>query len=375
MVSNKTPSLIYGVDCLEGFLYLGRFFHKHHAYPASVYLTYKLATAAELNPAVIFSLVGKSLFLPFKNRSGLDLLFQSLFPTPDPAKENQQIAMDCLMVSQIVAAMITPATSLKSVHRLREDFMAPLKLGFQAAKSEVIKQKGLALIETDVFWFELLNKDSFQFFKHNLQNPSGELTLESLSTLCLLALEFLALNHPKTKDHCLRVGKVAQFLGKTLGLSTEDQALLQLAGEFHDIGKIAIPKTILNKTSKLDEAEFYQTRFHPLLVCHFFETIAPHLQTSSLVAKVKRWGSRHHERVDGTGYPFGLRGDQLEIQSQIVTAADIYVALRENRVYRDAFTPKGVQKILNENRNSILAPNLVDALLAHQADVEALLKI
>lgn len=142
-----------------------------------------------------------------------------------------------------------------------------------------------------------------------------------------------------TKGHIIRVSSLAGHLGKCIGLSENDIGVLEKGGILHDIGKIGIRDTILNKASKLTPEEFEEIKKHPETgekICRPLRSLEPVLPIIKC----------HHERNDGSGYPSGLRGEQIPLFARIVSIVDVYEALRSKRAYRDAMPHTEAMKIL-----------------------------
>ncbi len=134
---------------------------------------------------------------------------------------------------------------------------------------------------------------------------------------------------PFTKGHSDRVTAYAIALADALGLSDDDKQKLWRGGNLHDIGKISIPDAILDKPAKLTADEFEVIKQHPLAGVRMIEPYQSLRDTLPVI----RW---HHERLDGRGYPDGLRGDEIPPLVRIVSVADVYDALANDRPYRPA---------------------------------------
>jgi putative two-component system response regulator len=144
-----------------------------------------------------------------------------------------------------------------------------------------------------------------------------------------------------TRGHSDRVATYAERLGRAAGLSDRECRNLHRAGLLHDIGKIGIPLEYLQKPGKLTTEEYEVIKLHPGIgseICRPLRTMAP------LLPLIRG----HHERLDGTGYPDRLRGDQIALPVRCLTLADIYDALTSNRAYRRALPPEGALKIMRE---------------------------
>ncbi|GAV26190.1 hypothetical protein ciss_21230 [Carboxydothermus islandicus] len=142
-----------------------------------------------------------------------------------------------------------------------------------------------------------------------------------------------------TGKHSIEVGSIAKTIGKYLGFGGEHLEMLEIAGLLHDLGKLAVPLKILNKPGKLTAKEFELIKVHPF---YTYKTLS---QVKGM-EKIACWAGYHHERLDGSGYPFHLTSHELELESRIIQVADVLAALLEDRPYRRALTPQEIFQIL-----------------------------
>lgn len=145
-----------------------------------------------------------------------------------------------------------------------------------------------------------------------------------------------------TYVHCINVSMIAGLLAKWLFWSEEDVNKVVVCGLFHDIGKLMIPNDILNKPGKLTNQEYSFMKKHSEFGFVKLKDI------ELLPAEVKRAALLHHERCDGSGYPFGLKRNKIDKYSKIIAIADVYDALTANRIYREAMCPFDVISILEQ---------------------------
>ncbi|MGC8916738.1 MAG: HD domain-containing phosphohydrolase [Thermoanaerobaculum sp.] len=144
-----------------------------------------------------------------------------------------------------------------------------------------------------------------------------------------------------TGEHCDRLSHLSVWLGHKLGLGEEELKALRRAGYLHDIGKIGIPDAILHKPGPLTAEEWVVMRSHVEIGVH----ICSPLRTLRPVLPIIR---HHHERRDGSGYPDGLRGDQIPYLARVFQVVDVFDALTSNRPYRKALAPAQAVGILRE---------------------------
>ena len=159
-----------------------------------------------------------------------------------------------------------------------------------------------------------------------------------------------------TRGHSHRVAEYAVLIAKELGWSQKDILNLRNAAHLHDIGKIGIPDTILNKPTKLTEEEYAVIKEHTVIGAEILKNIR-------LIDHVTEVARSHHERYDGTGYPDGLKGEKIPIHARIIAVADSYDAMQSRRIYRN---PLGTEVIYNEilnNRGTQFDPEIADVFL------------
>lgn len=146
---------------------------------------------------------------------------------------------------------------------------------------------------------------------------------------------------PYTEGHCERLSEYSVALAERLGLPDEICVALRRAGIVHDVGKVAVPEHILLKPGRLTDEEWKVMRQHPIIG----ERICQPLKSFRLVLPIIR---HHHEKLDGTGYPDGLRGDEIPLTARILQIVDVYDALTTERPYRKAMTPAEAFSVLRD---------------------------
>lgn len=157
-----------------------------------------------------------------------------------------------------------------------------------------------------------------------------------------------------TAGHESRVGNLAATLGAELGLSTEDQATLRTAGLVHDIGKIGVPVEILTKPTRLKPSEFELIKTHS-------QTGYDILKIIDFVQPVARIVLQHHERLDGSGYPNGLNGEQILPLAKVLAVADVFEAISAHRPYRPALGQEPALEELARNAGHLYDAIVVEA--------------
>lgn len=176
-----------------------------------------------------------------------------------------------------------------------------------------------------------------------------EETIESLAFM-------LEIRDPYTAGHQHRVAELSYAIASEMGLSYKDREGVRQAAFIHDIGKIAVPSDVLNKPGKLTEIEFSLLQSHSEIGYQVLQ----HLTITWPVAETVR---QHHERLDGSGYPDGLKGDEINISARILGVADVVEAINSHRPYRPSL---GIDRALEEiadNAGILYDPEVVDICL------------
>jgi putative nucleotidyltransferase with HDIG domain len=153
------------------------------------------------------------------------------------------------------------------------------------------------------------------------------LTSERMDRICEAFGNVVDAKSPFTYHHSLGVTEVAEAMARELNLAPERISLVRRAAFLHDIGKLAVPNHILDKRGRLDAREWNIITRHPKISGSILRRVTAFRELASLAAE-------HHERLDGSGYPFGLRAEDLSLESRLIAMADSYSAMAENRPYR-----------------------------------------
>jgi two-component system cell cycle response regulator len=172
-----------------------------------------------------------------------------------------------------------------------------------------------------------------------------------------LALQIVAVHEPELHKHAAHVAKLTEGVARRLGMSEQDLVDVVRAAELHDIGKVAIPFTILHKAGPLDEHEWALMARHPTIGARV-------LSSAPALTRVAEIVSSTHERYDGGGYPLGLSGDQIPLASQIVFVCDSYDAMVSKCPYGQSKTEADALAELRRCAGSQFDPRVVEAFLA-----------
>jgi putative nucleotidyltransferase with HDIG domain len=162
---------------------------------------------------------------------------------------------------------------------------------------------------------------------------------------------------PYTARHCAGVAEIAEGIATGMGLDDATRRLLRRAALLHDVGKLGVSNRILDKRGPLTDAEWHAVRRHPRLSMVILRAVPA-------LANVARLSATHHERLDGSGYPYGLDAVELKLPDRILQVADVADALNSERPYRAAMSPDEVLAIMRYDAGKRLDADAFDALAA-----------
>ena len=168
----------------------------------------------------------------------------------------------------------------------------------------------------------------------------------------------------ETSEHTKRVGLYAELIATHYKMNEVDIKLLLTTAPMHDAGKIGIADKILLKPAKLTFEEFEIMKTHALIGYEILDDEDIVLKTAGIIAK------EHHEKYDGSGYPYGLKGDNISIFARITAIADVFDALTSVRPYKKAWEFDDAMNLLKEEKGKHFDPKLIDIFISHQDDVK-----
>ena len=201
---------------------------------------------------------------------------------------------------------------------------------------------------------------------NQLESKGKELRVaqeETISSLSLAA-EF---RDDETSRHIERMSQYCQVIATGMGLDLDRRDTIRLAAKMHDVGKIGIPDSILLKPGRLTSAEFETMKTHAQIGYDILNGASSELSTT---AAMIAW--THHEKVDGSGYPRGLSGEEIPLEGRIAAVADVFDALTTDRIYRKAFALPEAFRMMKEGRDSHFDPQILDIFFDHIDDVLSL---
>lgn len=194
--------------------------------------------------------------------------------------------------------------------------------------------------EHDAFWLRLSSASMHDLMARTLGDEAPIIMdINMLEALAKMFSHMIDFRSPFTATHSAGVAAVAYELAHVMNYEAEKCRKLRVAGYLHDIGKIAVPKEILEKPAKLSELEFHRMKAHAFYTNAILSSL-PALQD------ICNWASYHHEKNDGSGYPFGMEKGDIQVEERILAFADVFTALRENRPYRETMSISDTLKLI-----------------------------
>ena len=233
--------------------------------------------------------------------------------------------------------------------------------------AENAASRDVAILGVPVLYVAYRYYKSQKFQLAEQQKHAGQMAALHLRAIEGLALAVEAKDNLNTRGHLRRVQVYALELGKELGLNQDELEALHAAALLHDIGKLAVPEHILTKPGKLTAEEFAKMKVHPVVGAEIVEQV----QFPYPVAPIVR---AHHEKWDGSGYPDGLKGEEIPIGARIITAVDCLDALSSDREYRRGVSMEDALKQIRAESGTSFDPRVVQALERRHADLECLAK-
>jgi diguanylate cyclase (GGDEF)-like protein/putative nucleotidyltransferase with HDIG domain len=279
----------------------------------------------------------------------------------------------CLLQATLVASAVSFSEDSSFVAAWRIYFFSTMPLYFGGAFVAFV----FALTTRIVGWQTILVSGpiiyliykAYHLHVSRLENQRKH--AEDVSALHFRTIQALALaieaKDQTTHSHLARVQVYARELGRDLKLSEPEQQALMAASLLHDIGKLAVPESIISKPGRLTPEEFEKMKIHPTVGAEILE----HVQFPYPVVPIVR---AHHERWDGTGYPAGLKGEEIPIGARIISVVDCLDALASDRQYRRALPLAEAMKVVEKDSGKAFDPQVVNALKERYIELEQLAK-
>ena len=199
----------------------------------------------------------------------------------------------------------------------------------------------LTVSNREEFWLDLVSPRLYSLLLNKGPYRKIEIDLADISLISKLFRNIIDFRSRFTSTHSSGVAASAAMLSKMFDLTETEIELMKVAGNLHDIGKLAIPNSILDKPGKLTKAEMAVMKSHTYYTYFVIDTIGG-------LQQIAEWAAYHHERLDGSGYPFHCTEAELRTGARILMVADIFTALAEDRPYRKGMSKDGIVQIIKQ---------------------------
>jgi putative nucleotidyltransferase with HDIG domain len=308
----------------------------------------------------VFYVINESVNQPFEVASAK----ATTAPQDQIAAETSQFASNPAPLSSLIMEVVSDEIPLLVSHNngacglppdLQSAMLVPLKI-----RDKVFGVLTASLREGDVRFTEK-NLFYLSFMTKSVANSIENLALyeniyENLFATLYAFVSAVEARDLYTREHSSRVTGLSMMIGKQLGCSGEELHILNFAGHLHDIGKIGIRDDILLKPGRLSTEEFEKIKEHPIIGANILEQMG-------FWEKERQIIRCHHERFDGSGYPDGLKQEQIPLLARIMSVADVYDAMASDRAYRKRMEEEVILKIINEGTGTQFDPDVVAAFV------------
>ncbi len=214
------------------------------------------------------------------------------------------------------------------------------------------------------FWIDLCSPRLYSILLDEGPFSKREIGLAEISVIAELFRNIIDFRSRFTATHSLGVAAAASQLSRAFGLTDLETKLIEVAGNFHDIGKLVISNGILDKPGRLTKEEMAIMKSHTYYTYSILKTIGG-------IENIAEWAAYHHERLDGTGYPFHCARSDLSTGARIVAVADVFTALAEDRPYRRRMENKEIVRTLKQfSDTDLLDGRIVSLLIENRDDIK-----
>ena len=280
---------------------------------------------------------------------------------PDEIRERESQSAriaSVIHLADVISTMIKPDEPI--IHQRSFLRSAAVSMRDKEFSAEAV-DAFLIVSEFEFIWMDLrYNPQFLTFFAGKLHDVSLDRTVE----LTGLMSRIIDYRSSFTAMHSAGVAASAEAMARFCGMSEDECKMMKIAGYLHDVGKLTTPRAILEKPGKLTDEEFDRVKEHP----YYTRLILLDVKGFD---KIADWAGFHHEKLDGSGYPYHIGADELDLGARIVAVADIFSAITEVRPYRTGMKKEQAMKVLNGDASAgKLCSGVVDVLNENYEEID-----
>jgi HD-GYP domain-containing protein (c-di-GMP phosphodiesterase class II) len=249
----------------------------------------------------------------------------------------------------------------KYILHQRNDIVEEIKKLSDTTLNRKIVTYFIDLAKKEEFWLDLVSPRLYTLLLNNGPFSNIQIGIEEISSISNLYRDLIDFKSRFTATHTSGVAECAEKLSEIFGMAEVDVKSIRIAGNFHDIGKLVIPNSILEKPGKLTSQEY------EIMRCHTYYTYYT-LHSIGGLQRIAEWAGYHHEKLDGSGYPFHCTKGEIGTGSRIMAVADIFTAISEDRPYRNGMSKDEIYRIIKKQADENLLDKRVVELLFDNYD-------
>ncbi len=256
------------------------------------------------------------------------------------------------LADRIAVAVDRKENSIGQIKRIQEKILSTKDTVFVPELVDAF----LCISGNEYIWLDTVYKPLLYILPDIVAFDTVDLSLDEIIELTNIFANIIDFRNPFTANHSAGVAKVAEKLAELLGFSESECKMMLVAGNLHDLGKLAVSKSVLDKPGDLDISEINIIRSHTFYTYRLLQAIKG-------FETINKWAAFHHEKLNGGGYPFHLEGENIPLGSRIMAVADIFTAIMEDRPYRKGMPADKALKMLHTMvANQSICPYVVSVL-------------
>ena len=278
----------------------------------------------------------------------------------------ESIEIPVVLESQLLFLADYLERAIKREHYIlhqHEDIISKIKSLSGSSIHPKVVDLFITVSHSEEFWLDLVSPRLYSLLLNEGPFRKIEIDFSDISIIAELFRNIIDFRSRFTSTHSSGVAASASMLAGIFGLTDTEIGLMEVAGNLHDIGKLAIPNSILDKPGKLTKEEMAVMKSHTYYTYSVIDTIGG-------LNQIAQWAAYHHERLDGSGYPFHCVATELSTGARILMVADIFTALAEDRPYRKGMSKDGIVQIIKQfSDRNLLDTRIVNLLFENYNEI------